>query len=111
MTTVELRLNIKEWESKRWIFNILVVFSVAISFYLGYSEVDFYWSSYETIGAIKWLFGANLFYCLGILTELFDWYYFKNKIGIVKFRFTLFLMGTFFSCLWTFLCIRMHSYA
>jgi hypothetical protein len=108
MTIEELRLNIKWWESKRLIFTIFVGISVAISFYFGYSEVDFYWSSYETIGVIKWLIGANLFYSFGILAELFDWYYFKKRIGVVTFRFSLFIGGTFFSCLWTFLCIRMH---
>ncbi len=108
MTIEEYRLNIKWWESKRWIFNILIILSLVIAFYFGYSEVDFCWSSYETIGIIKWLLGVNLFYSLGILAELFDWYYFKNRIGIIKFRLTLFLVGTLFSCLWTYIVIRMY---
>lgn len=102
MTIAELKSNVKWWESKRWIFNIAVLISGVFAIYIGLSQCEYYWSLEDTFGVVLWVIGANIFYSLGILLELFDWYYLKNKIGIVKFRLFFFVIGTLFSCLWTF---------
>ena len=105
MTLKELRLNIKWWESKRWIFNLAIIFVGSISFYHGYSRSNFFWDPSDTfIIIIRWMVFANILYSLGVLIELFDWYYLKNKLRIVRFRLPFFLIGTVFSSLLAFWC-------
>ncbi len=104
MNLDELKLNIKWWESKRWIFNLLVGIVGVYAIYDGIKGTDYSWSRADTFGLIYWGIGANIFYSLGILSELFDWYYFKNRLGIKRFRLFLYISGTLFSCLWTFWC-------
>ncbi|NHN25946.1 hypothetical protein FIA58_009695 [Flavobacterium jejuense] len=102
MTIEELKLDMKWWESKRWIFNCLVCFFGSLALYKGLSQCDYSWSISDTIGVLIWGIGANILYSLGILLELFDWYYLKNKIGIRNFRVFLFTVGLLFSCFWTY---------
>lgn len=103
MTLEDLKANIKWWESKRWIFNILVGLSGLYGIYDFLQTIDYEWTAEDTIGIILWGIGANVFYSLGTLMELFDWYYFKNKIKITEgFRYLLLVGGIFFSCFWTF---------
>lgn len=97
----QLASNIKWWETKRWIFNVIVGLAGTYSIYDMLSRIDYVWTLADTIGIIWWGIGANIFYSLGILTELFDWYYFKNKIGFVKGRWFFFIIGILFSCYWT----------
>ena len=104
MTIEELKLDVKWWESKRWIFNIAVGIFGAFAIYDGLSESEYSWSNADTIGVLWWVIGANIGYSLGILLELFDWYYLNNKIGIKKFRLFFFAAGTLLSCIWTFWC-------
>ena len=104
MTLEELKSDIKWWETKRWIYNLCVGIFGVYAIYIGLSESDYYWSRADTFGIIWWGLGANVFYSLGILFEIFDWYYLKNRIGIRKYKLFLFLSGTVFSCLWTFWC-------
>lgn len=104
MTIEELKLNVRWWESKRWIFNVAIGISCLFAIYIGLSESEYYWSIEDTFGVVYWAIGANVFYSLGILLELFDWYYMNNKVGIIKFRFFFFIAGTLLSCLWTFWC-------
>lgn len=104
MTLEELRLNIKWWESKRWIFNLVIIFVGLISFYNGYSRSNFFWDASDTFIIIRWMIFANILYSLGILIELFDWYYLRNKLKIVKYRLIFFLIGIIFSSLLTLWC-------
>ncbi|WP_317164185.1 hypothetical protein, partial [Psychroflexus aurantiacus] len=108
MTLDELKANIKWWESKRWIYNVLVGLSGALTIFNALAESPYDWTFEDTIGVIIWGIGANIFYSLGTLVELFDWYYFKNRLGIKRFRLFLFISGTFFSCLYTFWCVMAY---
>ena len=91
MTIEELKSNIKWWESKRWIYSIAVGIFGIIAIYDGLSRGEYSWTIDDTIGIIIWGIGANIFYSLGTLLELFDWYYLKNKIGLKRFRMIFFI--------------------
>ncbi|RZN79264.1 MAG: hypothetical protein EVB11_12735 [Winogradskyella sp.] len=105
MTLEELKSNIKWWESKRWIFNLLVGAFGLFAIFNALAESPYDWTSEDTIGVLIWGIGANIFYSLGTLFELFDWYYLNNKIGIKNFRWYFFISGTFLSCIYTFWCV------
>jgi hypothetical protein len=104
MTLHEFKLNIKWWESKRLIFNLVIISSGLISFYDGYSRSTFFWDFSDTVAIFRWIIFANISYSLGILLEIFDWYYLKNKLNVVKYRLILFSLGIVFSFLLTLLC-------
>jgi len=108
MTLDELRLNIKWWDSKRWAYNLAVGLFGVIAIYDGYSRSDFFGAETDSFGIIFWAIGANIFYSLGILAELFDWYYLKNKLKIKKFRLFFFTVGILFSSFWTLWCGWLH---
>ncbi|WP_103072331.1 hypothetical protein [Aquimarina sediminis] len=115
MTLEDLKTNIKWWESKRWIFNIAVGLSGIYGIYDFLGSIDYQWTTGDTIGVILWGIGANIFYSLGTLMELFDWYYFKNKIKITEgLRYILFIGGVLFSSFWTLwnivICFKMSYY-
>jgi len=55
------------------------------------------WSYCDTLVIIIWGIGANLFYSLGTLLELFDWYYLNNRLRLQRFRELFF---GFRYCLW-----------
>ncbi len=102
MTIEELRGNIKWWESKRWIFNLAVGLAGVIAIYYATSYSTFIWYRTDVLGIIIWGIGANILYSSGTLIELFDWYYLKNAIRLKNLRGLFFVVGTVFSCLWTF---------
>ncbi|WP_417799749.1 hypothetical protein [Tenacibaculum sp.] len=104
MTIEELKSNIKWWESKRWSFNLVVGLVGVYTVYDGFSRGEYSWVRADILGILYWGVGANIFYSLGILLELFDWYYFKNKIGIKRFRMIFFIIGLLFSCFLTLWC-------
>ncbi|WP_051477678.1 hypothetical protein [Aquimarina pacifica] len=99
MTLEDLKTNIKWWESKRWIFNSAVGLFGIYGIYDSLGKIDYEWTTEDTIGVIFWGIGANVFYSLGALMELFDWYYLKNKIKITPgLRYLLLVGGILFSC-------------
>lgn len=108
MTLEELKLDIKWWESKRWIYNVLVGLFGVVAIFNALAEIPYQWTFEDTIGVILWGVGANIFYSIGILLELFDWYYLNNKIRIRKFRLLFLISGTFFSCAYTFWCVLIY---
>lgn len=110
MKRIELKSTIKFWESKRWIFNLLVGFSGVIGLYNGSSTVDHYWSSHDLIGIIRYAIIANIFYSLGMVFELLEWYYLKGKLGLGKYRLVLFILGTIFSCILTWVLARIYFF-
>ena len=109
MTIKELKSNIKWWESKRWIFNIVVGLFGIYGIYDFLSTIDYQWTTEDTIGVIYWGVGANFFYSLGSLMELFNLYYFNNKIKITKeIRYIFLIGGILFSCFWTLLHVMLY---
>lgn len=108
MTIEELKSDIKWWESKRWIFNIAVGLAGTFAIYQGLSGKEYDWTIDDTLGVIFWGIGANIFYSLGVLLELFDWYYLKNRIGVKKIRLLFFVIGILFSCFWTLWCTWLY---
>ncbi|SHJ28291.1 hypothetical protein [Aquimarina spongiae] len=108
MTIEELKSNLKWWESKRWIYNVLVGISGVIAIFNALAEIPYQWGLEDTLGIIIWGIGANIFYSLGTLFELFEWYYLNNKIGIKNFRLFFFISGTFVSSIYTFWCVIVY---
>ncbi|MDH7911168.1 hypothetical protein [Winogradskyella sp. SYSU M77433] len=108
MNIEELKSNIKWWESKRWVFNVLVGLSGLFAIFNFLAESQYKWTFEDTIGVLIWGIGANIFYSLGTLLELFDWYYLDSKIGIKSFRLFFFISGTFLSCIYTFWCVLVY---
>ena len=97
MTLEQLKSNIKWWESKRWIYNILVGLAGGLGLFKMLTATTYDWSYCDTIAIIIWGIGANLFYSLGTLLELFDWYYLNNRLRLQRFRELFF---GFRYCLW-----------
>ncbi|MEP2236871.1 MAG: hypothetical protein ABJI22_00845 [Maribacter sp.] len=102
MTIEELKLNIEWWESKRWNFNVAVGIFGILALYRGVSESEYYWSTSDTLGVITWVVGVKIFYSLGLLLELFAWYYLNNRIKSKRLRIFFFIGDTLFSSLWTY---------
>jgi len=103
MTEDNLKSTISWWESKRWIFNFVVGLFGALGVYTGLSRYAYSWTMSDTLGIIIWGIGANIFYSLGLLVELYVWYYISKDIKINNgLRYFFFVGGTIFSCLWTF---------
>lgn len=108
MKIEELKLNIKWWESKRLIYNIAIGLIGSFTIYDGLSRGEYTWTIDDTLGIIFWAIGANIMYSLGILLELFDWYYLKNKLRMIRFRMIFFIIGLLLSCFQTLWCGWMH---
>ncbi|GAB5564588.1 MAG: hypothetical protein Wins2KO_16510 [Winogradskyella sp.] len=102
MTIDNLKSNVQWWESKRWIYNLLVGLIGIVAIYFAISEKPYDWKILDTLSVLFWGIGANLFYSFGTLIELFDWYYFNNKLSVKKLRLLFFILGTGFSCLYSF---------
>lgn len=102
MTIEELKSDIKWWETKRWFYNLGVAIFGILAMYFGISSDEYSFTLEDFLGIIIWGIGANIFYSLGILVEILDWYYLENKIGIKRFRMIFLIIGFFFSCFSTF---------
>ncbi|PQJ17878.1 hypothetical protein BST94_10055 [Nonlabens xylanidelens] len=102
--------RIKWWESKRWIYNLIILIASFISIYEIITYYHYSIKISDLLIVVVWLIGANIFYSLGILTELIDWYYFNNKIKFYRYRWLFFVSGIVFSFLWTVLNISNHIY-
>lgn len=103
MTIEDLKSDLKWWESKRWIFNLLIIAFASYALYKVFSQSSSYFLFDDVFTLLIWLIGANVFYSLGILSQLFDWYYLNEYLGLKKYRSFLFFLGTLFSCVWTYL--------
>jgi len=102
MTIEDLKSDFKWWESKRWIFNLLIIAFASYAIYNVFSQSSSYFLIDDILTLFIWLIGANVFYSLGILSQLFDWYYLNEYFGLKKYRLFLFVSGTLFSCVWTY---------
>lgn len=97
-----MRNSIKWWESKRLLYNVLVgIFGLAAFFITGFDSWRLL-SIDDALGVIAWGILANVCYSLGILLEVWNWYYLRHHLPIERFRFPLFLLGLLFSCFYTF---------
>jgi len=97
----ELRHVLRWWEKKRVWYNLAV--GIVGLFGLVMFSSHFYLE--DLIGILIYGIIANVFYSLGILVELFDFYYFNGKLRIHRARYLLFIFGTLISCLITFIQI------
>jgi hypothetical protein len=88
----------------------LVGCSGAIGLYRGSLMVDYYWSSDDIIGILRYAIIANIFYSSGMVVELLEWYYLKGKLGLGKYRLALFILGTVFSCILTWVLARIYFF-
>ena len=95
--------GIKWWESKRWIFNLLVGLSGVLGIVKGINVAT------ENIFVISDILGiilsgiiANIFYSSGILVEIFDNYYFNNKLKMERFRVVFLILGCLVCCIYTY---------
>ncbi|WP_299122049.1 hypothetical protein [uncultured Tenacibaculum sp.] len=96
--------GIKWWESKRWVFNLLVGLSGVLGIVKGI------YVAAENIFVISDIFGiillgiiANIFYSSGILVEIFDNYYFNNKLKMERFRVIFLILGCLLCCIYAYL--------
>lgn len=96
--------GIKWWESKRWILNLLVGLSGVLGIVKGINVAT------ENIFVISDIFGiilsgivANIFYSSDILVEIFDNYYFNNKLKLERFRVIFLILGCLLCCIYTYL--------
>lgn len=93
-----IRLALTWWEGKRIWFNL----SVGLSGLIGILLNSQFFNSFEIIGIIFYGLFANLLYSVGFLLEVFDNYYFKDRLRLNRFRKALFLIGTILFCITTF---------
>lgn len=53
MTLEELRSNIKWWESKRWIYNVLVGLFGVVAIFNALAESPYRWTLDDTLGLLS----------------------------------------------------------
>ncbi|MDO5980032.1 hypothetical protein [Flavivirga spongiicola] len=88
------------WEKKRITFNVVVGISGLISFMVLSPN---YFGITEIIGILTWGILANILYSSGILIEIFNFYYFNDKVKFFKFRFGFYIFGSLLYCAVTFI--------
>jgi len=94
MKAQDIIKSVKWWESKRWIFNLVLLVFGLLGVYKGLTEYSYYdWENTDTIVIILFVLLANICYSIGILSEIWDGYYFKNRIGIKNYRLPFLLLG------------------
>ncbi|MBL7559986.1 hypothetical protein JAO71_09245 [Olleya sp. YSTF-M6] len=91
--------TVKWWESKRLIYNIIVGLVGLITILI---MQPIHFGFFECIGIIIWGIGANIFFSLGTLVEIFDLYYFKGKLKLHNYRPLFLTLGLFIACLITY---------
>lgn len=93
--------TIQWWEKKRIWFNIFVG-AVGIITVIAYGGFV-YEPHYTIVQIIIWGFLANILYSSGILLEAANLHYFNGSIPFYKFKYFLFILGTFLYCVVTFM--------
>ena len=93
---------VKWWEKKRLWFNIiLAVIGIGMIIIIN----PYYFGFKDFLGIIIWGIGANIFFSLGILAEIFDLYYLKSRLSLKNFRWIFLIIGTLFSSCYTMMTI------
>ncbi len=85
---------VRWWEKKRFWYNI-VVGIIGFFFIFNITGAP---NLYEILAILIWGLGANIFYSVGILLEVFDQYYLKGKLKLRSFRMAFFIFGLLVSC-------------
>ena len=97
--------GIKWWESKRWIFNLLVGLSGMLGIVKGvYVATENIFVISDILGIILSGIIANIFYSSGILVEIFDNYYFNSKLKMERFREVFLILGCISCCIYAYIC-------
>lgn len=98
MNDTVLKKTIVWWEKKRIWFNIIIaVFGVLALLSIGPP----YFSITEIVGIAIFGFCMNIFYSTGIILEVLDSYYFRNKFNLFRFRHLFIIIGTLLSIIFT----------
>lgn len=93
------------WESKRKIYNIILIGYLILSHMYDYTYYSEYQSNFEysIVDELPfvgfWILGANIFYCLGLGFELTCKYY--NSPFTSSARLGLLIFGIIVSVIWT----------
>lgn len=96
---------VKWWEKKRLWFNIILgIIGTGLIIIINPP----YFGVQDIIGIILWGIGANIFFSLGILSEIFDLYYLKGRFSSENYRWFFFVIGTLFSCYHTIMTILIY---
>ena len=101
MELSDLKSSIHRWKSNRYKFNLGVLIFGLIGFFWSWDVYNYHFT--DLLIVLRWFIGANLFYSSGILLEIADWHYFKNKIGFKDYRIPFAVIGFilgFFYTLW-----------
>ncbi|MEM9679910.1 MAG: hypothetical protein AAF901_06265 [Bacteroidota bacterium] len=107
MTDFNASASLKWWDKKRVWYNVIVgVISIGYLIYINPETFE----SYDIIGVIIYALGANLFFTLGFLLEMYDATYFKGALRTHKFRMLLFVLGTLFSVVYTIYQVDLYYY-
>ncbi|WP_051568400.1 hypothetical protein [Crocinitomix catalasitica] len=94
------------WEKKRVLFNLFVGLTGVFAMTLVITTFGII----DLIDLIFYGIAANIFYCLGFVLEALNLHYLKGKFKIDNYRLFLFIVGTTFSCIVTFLgCIIFYT--
>ena len=91
------------WEKKRMKFNLIVLLAT-IWIALLASDTMEQWD-YMLIRSVIWLFGANVFFTMSWAGEILVLRKFKKIILNDNLRLIIFIIGCFFSFIWTFINI------
>ena len=97
------------WEGKRIWFNVVVFGFLLIQWFLVGGMPNVYLSKSPYINIVVWIIGANIFYSVGWILEVYLTYL-KERLNLkldsflellAKSRIILFLLGTLASVFWT----------
>lgn len=89
------------WEQKRLIYNLIIgLEGLTLLLIFSFPFVEKLISTIIVYGLI-----ANVFYSIGFLLEMANIYYLKSKLNPEYLRWPLFVLGTLFSMLVTFLLV------
>lgn len=96
---------LKWWESKRYVFNLIVGITgltSLLAFASGFNNG-------ELIGIFIYAFILNLCYSVGFLLESLNLFYLTESINLAKFRLAFFILGTILSAFVTFIIAMFYS--
>ncbi|MBL4754611.1 MAG: hypothetical protein JKY52_13580 [Flavobacteriales bacterium] len=97
--------SVKWWEKKRLAFNIVLLLFTTLFIWLKQEVPNARLNSEWVIRTVIWIVGANMFFCGSWGGELLWTYYLNRTPFWVDFRLLLFILGTLFSIIWTWLVL------
>jgi len=102
--------SVRWWEKKRKVYNIMLVGIASLLMVIDIMSRGFIINLMllDILEAAIWIFGANVFFSLGLGVELVINHYRKKESE--NLRNTLFISGLLFSGLWTLLGLSFNSF-